>query len=54
MREKFNHHNGFFKADQDRAKNFCQSGWIGCPILKVAQKAMVRFPLFFNLFDILL
>ena len=43
MREKFNYHNGFFRANQDRAKIFCQIGWIGCPILQVAQKAMVIF-----------
>ena len=26
-------------ADQDRAKNCCQIGWIGCPILQLAQKS---------------
>ena len=31
---KFNSHDGFLKADQGRAKNYCQIGWIGCPFLK--------------------
>ena len=39
MCKKFNSHDGFLRADQGRAKNCCQIGWIGCPILQVAQKA---------------
>ena len=27
--KKSNSHNGFLRADQDRAKNYCQIGWIG-------------------------
>jgi len=34
-------HDGFFMADQDRAKKCCWMGWIGCPILQVAQKAIM-------------
>ena len=44
---KFNSHNGFLRADQGRAKNCCQIGWIGCPILQVAQKATMRFQISF-------
>ena len=36
--KKFNSHDGFLRADQGIAKNCCQIGWIGCPILQVAQK----------------
>jgi len=35
-------HDGFFMADQDRAKHCSQTGLIGCPILQVAQKAIVK------------
>ena len=41
--KKFDSHDGFLRADQDRAKNCCQIGWIGCPIWQVDQKATVRF-----------
>jgi hypothetical protein len=41
--KKFNFHDGFLRADLGRAKNCCQIGWIGCPILQVAQKATMRF-----------
>jgi hypothetical protein len=41
--KNFNSHDGFLRADQSRAKNRCQIGWIGRPILQVAQKATVRF-----------
>ena len=37
--KKFNPYDGFLRADQDRAKDCRQVGWIGCPILQVAQKA---------------
>ena len=40
--KKFNFHVGFLRADQGRAKYYCQIGWIGCPILQVAQKATMR------------
>ena len=39
--KKFNSHYGFLRTDQGRAKNCCQIGWIGCPILQVAQKTIV-------------
>ena len=37
MCKKFNSQDGFLKADQGRAKNCCQIGWIDCPILQIAQ-----------------
>ena len=40
--KKLNSHGGFLRADQGRAKMCCQMGWIGCAILQVAQKAIVR------------
>ena len=43
MCKKFNSQDGFLKADQGRAKNCCQIGWIGCLILQVAQKATIGF-----------
>ena len=45
--KKFNFHDCFLRADQGRAKNCCQIGWIGCPILQVAQKATMRFQISF-------
>ena len=41
--KNFNSHDGFLRADQGRAKNCCQIGRIGCPILQVAHKATLRF-----------
>ena len=38
-----NFNDGFFKADQDRTKNYCQTGWIGCAILQVAQNVILGF-----------
>ena len=40
--KKLNSLGGFLRADQGRAKMCCQMGWIGCAILQVAQKAIVR------------
>ena len=40
--KKLTSHGAFLKADQGRAKMCCQMGWIGCAILQVAQKAIVR------------
>ena len=40
--KKFNSHDGFLRADQGRAKNCCHIGWIGCPILQVAQKVDMK------------
>ena len=40
--KKLNSHGGFLRADQGSAKMCCQMGWIGCAILQVAQKAIVR------------
>ena len=31
MCKKFKTHNGLLRAEQDRAKNYCQIGCIGCP-----------------------
>ena len=33
----------FLRADQSRAKNCCQIGWIGCRILQVARETILRF-----------
>ena len=35
--KKFNSHDGFLRADQDRAINCCQMSWNGYSILQVAQ-----------------
>ena len=42
MWKKLNSHGGFLRAEQGRAKMCCQMGWIGCAILQVTQKAMVK------------
>ena len=42
MGKKLNSHGGFLRADQGRAKICCQMGWIGCAILQVTQKAIMR------------
>jgi hypothetical protein len=42
MQEIFISHDGFLRANKGRAKNCCQIGWIGCPILQVAKKVTVR------------
>jgi hypothetical protein len=39
----FNSDDGFFKADQDKTKKYCQTGWIGCTILQVAQNVILGF-----------
>ena len=41
--KKLNSHSGFLSADQDRAKKYWQMGWIGCPILLVAQNTIMIF-----------
>ena len=40
--KKLNFYGGFFRADYSRAKMCCQMGSIGCAILQVAQRAIVR------------
>ena len=40
--KKLNSDSGFLRADQGRAKMCCQMGWIGCAVLQVAQKAIMR------------
>ena len=42
MWKRLNSHGVFLRADQGRAKICCQMGWIGCALLQVAQKAILR------------
>ena len=42
--KKLNRHSCFLRADLGSAKMCYQMGWIGCAILQVAKKAIMRIP----------